>query len=221
VAVLSWDGIPHGSFGWVWQEKGKGNRLNYGLVSELTHLGSYYGGWGFNVHDPLTINLPKWYIPDIDRQRRNPKNPAEIGAVTTDLLDDSRYNPLFKTGWGRYDGANPGQVVVDTSSTFNDGPSWILNLYGAFSGDAEMADPLKRNQLLAEAIPALTWPVGTHHTSSFGNDRNFDLPSFTDNWPRELENGIPNWRHSDMHNVAYRYQYRVFDKIVTISKQQP
>jgi len=220
VAVLSWDGIPHGSFGWVWQEKGKGNRQNYGLGGPpLTHLGSYYAGWGFNLHDPLTSNLPKWYVPDPDRQRRVPKTQEEIGTVTNALLDGARYNPLFKTGWGRYDGANPAQEVIDTSIAFNDGPSWVLDLYGATSGSAVAADPIKKNQLLAEAIPSLTWCMGSHAVDRF-EERNIPLPSLTDHWPRDELSGVPEWRHSDMREVAYLYQYRVFDMIITLSKKE-
>lgn len=211
-----------GTFGWVYQEKGKGNRQNYGIVSELTHLGSKYGGWGFNLHDPATINLPTWYVPDFDQQERRPKTPAEIGSVTTALLGGSRYNPLFKTGWGRYDTPSPGQVVVDTDPANNVGPSWIFNLYGATSGNTTAAEPIKRNQLLAEAIPSLTWCMGSHLSHGIDTDKNFNLPSLVDqtNWPRGKTDGVnPDWWHSDMREVAYLYQKNLFDTIITISKQ--
>jgi hypothetical protein len=214
--------LLHGTFGWVFQEKGKGNRQSY--VAGLTHLGSLYGGWGFNVNDPLTSNLPKWYVPDPARQLRRPKTQLEIGTVTTSLLNGSRYNPLFKSGWGRYDGANPAQELIDSSPAMNDGPSWILSLYGASTGNTIATDPLKRSQLLAEAIPSLTWCTGSHKTLSFGNDRNFNLPSLVDqiNWPRgSPSNGDPEWRHSDMREIAYIYQSSVFDKIVTTLTPSP
>ena len=210
ISGIAWDAGFHGSFGWVYQEKGKGNRQNYGTgLTELTHLGSYYGGWGFNLNDPITSNLPKWYVPDPDRQLRRPKTQPEIGSLTTSLLDGSRYNPLFKTGWGRYDGAHPEQELIDTSPAMNDGPPWILDLYGATSGNTTAADPLKRSQLLAEAIPSLTWCMGSHESSRLPGGRNFNLPKLVNQnkWPRGKPDGItPEWRHSDMREVAYIYQ---------------
>ena len=223
VGILSADG-PVGAFGWVYQEKGKGNRQNYVSigVAEVTHLGSYYGGGGFNLNDPLTANLPKWYIPEIERQRRVVKTPDQIGLVSTAALSGSRFNPLFKTGWGRYDGAPPEQELIDTSPTFNDGPNWILNLYGTTSGNIVAANAGNRAQLLAEAIPSLTWCMGSRKSESgIPSGRNFNLPKLVDqsSWPRGKPDGVtPVWRHSDMREVAYLYQYGVFDKIVELSK---
>jgi hypothetical protein len=221
IGVLSADG-PIGAFGWVYQEKGKGNRQNYLSVgvAEVTHLGSYYGGWGFNLNDPLTANLPKWYIPDIERQRRVVKTPDQIGLVSTAILSGSRFNPLFKTGWGRYDGAQPERELIDTNPTFNDGPTWILDLYGTTSGNIVAANSGNRAQLLAEAIPSLTWCMGSREVTRF-EDRNFNIPSLVNqiNWPRGKPDGTtPEWRHSDMREVAYLYQYDFFDKIVELSK---
>jgi hypothetical protein len=104
------------------------------------------------------------------------------------------------------------------------GPTWIDQLYDTTAnttgGSAVAAVALNQDQLLAEAIPALTWPVGTHPARIFGNTRNIDLPSLVDqsNWPRNFINGVREWRHSDMREVAYIYQYAVFDEIITISK---
>ena len=85
---------------------------------------------------------------------------AQIGPVTAQLLSDSKIQPLFKSGWGRYNNGNPAVVVVDTDPAKYTGPSWILDLYGTTVGNAIAADLVKRTQLLNEAIPALSLAVG-------------------------------------------------------------
>jgi hypothetical protein len=77
--------------------------------------------------------------------------------------------------------------------------------------------------LLAEAIPALSKPVGANNTSAL-DDRNFNMPEqFVDSgyWPRPPKVGVdtPVWRHSDMDQVAYPFLYRFYNKLVSVSNQ--
>ena len=138
-----------------------------------------------------------------------------------DLLDGSRSNPLFKTGWGYYNRNTPGQVIVTTDTQYFTGPSWILGLYQPNQGTIIAADPAKNAQLLCQAIPALSLPVGAKETTRFEN-RNYNMPTlFADemHWPRTVPNGVPEWRHSDFDNVAYPFIYGVFNRIISISSQ--
>lgn len=137
------------------------------------------------------------------------------------MLSDIKMQPLFKTGWGRYYYGNPAVELVDTDPAHNTGPSWIYDLYGINTGSTIAGNDSKRAQLLAEAIPALSLPVGSRSTNAFGN--NYDMPDmFADNWPStrgtDPNSGLPNWHHSDMREVAYIYQHRFIKKLVEISK---
>jgi hypothetical protein len=208
----------HGTFGWVFQEKGKGNRKYYALG--ITHLGSLYGGWGFNLTDPLLNGDPKWYFPSTNQvgtPSRRAKTPGEIGSPVI-WLDALKRTPFFKTGWGRWNANSPEQEIIDTN--YFEGPTWAYDLYRGTTGSGIAAVAANRAQFLAEAIPSLTWCMGSHESTGLQSGRNFNLPSLIDqaNWPRDKINNVSEWRHSDMREVAYLYQYGVFDKIIAISK---
>ncbi len=209
-----------GTYGWVFQEKGKGNRQNYSLLGLFlhTHLGSYYGGWGMNIKDPLfNDDVPYWKWSETYLSRVL-KAPDEIGNVSDNIL---RRHPVFEPGWGVVRNQGMQEVPVSNRSPVDGAPSWILDVYDASLGNTIATDPLKRNQLLAEAIPSLTWCMGSHESKGIDKDKNFNLPKLVDqvNWPRgKPDNVTPEWRHSDMREVAYLYQYGVFDKIIAISK---
>jgi hypothetical protein len=83
-----------GPYAWVLQEKSKGNLAS---LFGLTVQGSNYGGWGFNPCDGYLTNYPVWYKLTSGGLREM-KTPTDIGTVTQDLLDGSRYNSLFKNG---------------------------------------------------------------------------------------------------------------------------
>lgn len=139
------------------------------------------------------------------------------------LLAASRWTPLFKPGWGRWDHGHPTNVVVDTN--YFDGPSWIFDLYARDTGGSDVAaDPVKRAQLLAEAIPALSLPVGANETASLPSGRNHNMTAqYADqtHWPRGNKDPfeIPDWRHSDIREVSYLYLHRFYHQLVTISNQ--
>ncbi len=72
-----------------------------------------------------------------------------------------------------------------------------------------------RRQLLADAIPALSFALGRNDLEDFGAGR-YDLNTAKrgihkeGNWPRRDDR----WRHSDIQRVAYPYAYRAFDQWV-------
>jgi len=77
-----------------------------------------------------------------------------------------------------------------------------------------------RNRILSDAIPALSWAVGSHAVPSLNPlGRNFDMQALYENgWPPGRA-GNPaetdKWHHSDFHEVAYTFTYPLFDKLVT------
>jgi len=213
------------SYVWVYQEKAKGARQYYTPVPGTSigafHVGSTYGGWGFNYMDGYLSSYPVWY--DVVGGIRMIKTPDEIGTPSSDVLNGSRWNPLFKTGWGAYNLNEPGEVVVNTDSSLFTGPSWILQLFDPILGSAVASNMLQRDQLLAEAIPALSLPVGAHQCFNIPSNKQFDMAQVfanQNNWPRSVnDSGIPNWHHSDMDQIAYPYLYPLYNQLVSISNQ--
>ncbi len=215
-------GGDYTSYVWVLQEKTKGDKID---ILGYAHAGSDYGGWGFNTYDGYLTSYPIWYevIQPCNCNRRA-MTPAEIGTVTQDMLDGSRFNPLFNNGWGAFNKANASEIYVNNDTTYFTGPSWIAGLYTTSGGNTIASDPAKHAQLLAEAIPALSLPVGAHFCSQISSAKQFDMPSqFVDatHWPRSVDptSGTPDWHHSDMDQIAYPYLYKFYNKLVSISNQ--
>ncbi len=211
--------LTFSSYAWVVQEKAKGNAAS---LLGITLTGTDYGGWGFNIMDGYLSEYPKWYVP-INGNRRM-KTPAEIGTVTQTLLDGSRYNPLFKSGWGAFELNNPENESVVTDQQYYTGPSWIFALYQAgATGHTIASDPVKRAQFLAQAVPAVSPPVGAQPIASLAQGRNYDMPVLyaAVPWPRGPAEGteMPEWRHSDLREVAFLYTSALFKTIVNISNQ--
>jgi hypothetical protein len=83
-------------------------------------------------------------------------------------------------------------------------------------GNASLKDSAVFHQLLADAIPSLSHPVGSNpvENNTFGG--NEDLHSKKtgtfqmEGWPREQNE----WRHSDIKNIAYPYLYEAFENLV-------
>lgn len=201
-----------GRYAWISQEKTKGDKAFF-------TQGSAYGGWGFNLNDGLSPSHPKWYVPLPSQQARRVKTPGEIGTADSALLEGVKFNPLFKSGWGRYDPLNPALEFVDTSGLSQVGPEWILDLYDDSLGSSVAG--VHQKQLLAEAIPAVSLPVGANFTNAVG-DLNFDMPArfASSDWPRGNKDGTntPDWHHSDIREIAYVYMSGFFKKVADESK---
>jgi hypothetical protein len=96
-----------------------------------------------------------------------------------------------------------------------------LNLYGEFGSDYA---GIFRNRILADTIPALSWPVGANPVprlsfQQLGVERNSDMNQLYQNgWPSSRPTGAEafKWWHSDFRNVAYTYTYPLFNQFVTV-----
>jgi hypothetical protein len=97
-------------------------------------------------------------------------------------------------------------------------------LYGASASTYAAAN---RNRILADAIPALTLPIGANPvpvlTPQNGPDQNFDMQALFENgWPsgrpqRQFGAVAPGeWHHSDIREVAYTFTYPLFNKMVIL-----
>jgi pimeloyl-ACP methyl ester carboxylesterase len=205
------NGIPEtlaGIYAWVLQEKAKGNGQYY--FSSIP-VGSNYMGWGFNLEDHYWDDLASngtWV----------PKSASELTPVTTAMLSYAQTSPFFNNGYDSY-----GNLT---------GPSWVPSLYINLFGTGSDTAADNRNQLLAEAIPALSLPAGANLINNLPsegpNNVQYNMPTFAVRdggsyyWPSELginSSALPNWHHSNMREVAYPYLWQFYDQLVTISKQ--
>lgn len=114
-------------------------------------------------------------------------------------------------------------VDVNAHDDCPDCPEWIFDLYQEATGTAIAADPVKRVQLLSQAIPSLSTPVGQKNLASLAEaGRNYDMPQLygSSHWPRvEPSQNIIPWHHSDIRDVGYLYVAPFFDQITAISNQ--
>jgi alpha-beta hydrolase superfamily lysophospholipase len=75
-----------------------------------------------------------------------------------------------------------------------------------------------RNELLANAIPALSGPVGSRSiTLPDNNNQNRDINGYSTrtDWPRTISSTYgQSWLHGDLKDVAYFYMKSLFDEVV-------
>ena len=181
---------------WIRQEQKKG-----APVMELARGVNSHGGWSFNDHMTIAKNYDNWWHIGYmngsawDLRRPNPEETAVL--ISSEKLQTK---PFF--GWFENHlvcDATRGSALVDPTP----GTSGYL----------------LRSQLLAEAIPALSWPAGGNAVSVFGSARNVDMNGQKNGtWPEERNkpsnNPLANrWLHSDAWSIAYLYVYKVFNDI--------
>jgi hypothetical protein len=139
-----------------------------------------------------------------------------------------------EAGWGinaaytNADGTDPllpaaANVLTDDNIRTNSFFYWFddEDLYGT-NGSAVAQQPAMHCQLLADAIPALSNPAGRNSLDSAAGQGNRDFMSFgggtgfrrgihaNGDWPFDDNR----WHHSDLKEVAYPYNFKVFDQIV-------
>jgi hypothetical protein len=92
-------------------------------------------------------------------------------------------------------------------------------------GSAAASEYITRADALGGAIPALSFRAGRNPIPLFDQKlRNTDLNDFQDGWPQARLNDpekrksptMGRWFHSDAKNIAYRYNYKLWDNWVSI-----
>jgi hypothetical protein len=155
---------------------------------------------------------------------------AKGGAARNDVLGSDHGGWKFNTN---YSALTPAQAALLSTNQLR------TNAFFDF-GSADFSDDLalqgdlgavyayySRHRILSDAIPAVTWVVGSHEVTNlnvrFGGPRNFDMQALYQNgWPSIR--GTPQWPpgttaagewwHSDFKDVAYLYTYKLFHKFV-------
>jgi hypothetical protein len=94
-----------------------------------------------------------------------------------------------------------------------------LALFGSSGSSYAQAN---RNRILSDAIPELTLPVGANPITKLPPDNNLDMnaTTFKNGWPADRASDQGNWHHSDFHQVAYTFTYKLFDDLVTFGGLQ-
>jgi hypothetical protein len=201
----TWDDLilaqisDHGIYGWAFQEKLKGLERIVGLGPISVRVGSTYGGWQFTHNyffDAVHVGTP---------------SPA-LSQTFSDqsLATEPVFDPGFSLG-----GAPP---IKEARVLHSAAPSWIADLTDESKGSATAR--LHRNQLLAEMFPARTLPAGANPITKL-ESANVNMPELfiTDPslWPNKRTfAGFPEWRHSDIKQIAYSHLYQLFVKWKTI-----
>jgi hypothetical protein len=129
-----------------------------------------------------------------------------------------------QTGWIEFPFEFPGQSAQHTYYFKSSGaPDWICGLYSDVGSDIA-ANKQNHAQLLAEMIPALTWPAGSSKVQKIAEEKNYNMPEVhaanTDKWPRSKNaNETLPWKHGDVRDLAYFFNYPLYNEIVKISEK--
>ena len=68
-----------------------------------------------------------------------------------------------------------------------------------------------QSRILADGIPAMSCAVGANALGSDAVSENIDYATFiTEDWPRRDRR----WLHSDIKNVAFRFNWRLYKRLV-------
>ena len=149
------------------------------------------------------------------------------GRAASDTLLGSthggwKFNSYYDVGTNHM---APSQAALLTSSQLQTNAFFDF-ASASFTGDLALYGGLgnayayqNHNRILSDAIPALSFPVGANHVSRLAPlgqpDRNFNMNvEFKINgWPSDRKSPY-DWLHSDFHQVAYTFTYKLFDEIV-------
>jgi pimeloyl-ACP methyl ester carboxylesterase len=127
---------------------------------------------------------------------------TNMGVAQAALLppEQLRTNALFDFGSQSF----PSDLALEEA---------LGNLYAAYH----------HNRIIADAIPALSWSVGSHSVTNldvrFGESRNFDMQALYENgWPTNRAPRLVGaaasgeWHHSDIREPAYTFTCPLFNK---------
>ena len=198
---------------------------NPGVLSGSIEIGY----WGII---PISINVNfgrfSWQKQEMFKGTRYSDGWSSFGGTTeagwgveylnleTDIDGDTyqyRVVPVYTNATG----ANAASTnALRNCPVFKHSPNWLV-------GTNELSQS-QINEMLGKGIPALTPSTGRTIISPFGGEQyqinlNTTVGVSTgykpNGWPDRGSPDYQNWLHSDMKDVAYYYNHKLFDKIVT------
>ena len=113
----------------------------------------------------------------------------------------------------------PGQTEYTLYSELGEHPVFRHTPVTMFSNNIMFT---VHNELLARGIPALSWPTGRRTISAISVNENFNMDaSFVNgihcrpnDWGRNDEDYGKQWLHGDLKDMAFFYNFRIFENIV-------
>lgn len=200
-SVPLWEPLFGGGLrAWVSQEKHKG-----GAGPAAPFFRSWTGGW---------IENKAWYVPIVPTPpagspQTRPRFVSEAqdvavpGGVPTSALPSEPFFQRFQSNesGGFYPGYQGSRLHAPIGDT---------------NADDEARKLVTVAKCLGEAISALSFPQGSNASPAFtrpGMSGNFDLntSTFKNGWPSSRSD--TNWKHSDCLNVAYTFNFPLYDKM--------
>lgn len=108
----------------------------------------------------------------------------------------------------------PGGLILPPKN----GPSWMPDLFDPAKGNATAGDYAKRSTMLAEMFPSCSLAFGGAGGPDVAGITGKDMPA---EYVTLKANGRPfwprsggEWLHNDFRQVAYSYQFQLFDAII-------
>jgi hypothetical protein len=203
------DGIPtadvigsKGRHAWVTQEKLKGGAARSGNLLDsvaIQWLRSRTAGWTKNQGWNVDYDPPR----DFKRERR-PDETRENNVPTLTLPIKPFFKP-FRSDETKdyYIGYLGGRLIAPIGDVNADDEAKKLATYA---------------KCLAEGIPALSYALGSNFAAKFddvglGGSADLNGPAFKNGWPSSRSDN--EWKHSDCLNVAYEFNFKLYERVVS------
>jgi hypothetical protein len=198
-SVPLWEPLFGGGLrAWVSQEKHKG-----GAGTAAPFFRSWTAGW---------IENKAWYVPIVptppagspQTRRRFASEAQDMAAPSGVPNSGLASEPFFQ----RFQASESGGFYLGYQGSRLHAP------IGDANADDEARKLVTVAKCLGEAIPALSFPLGSNSSTKFDDlGGNFDLngSAFKNGWPSSRPD--TNWKHSDCLNVAYTFNFPLYDKM--------
>ena len=179
-------------FAWYNQERYKGVKS---LIQDVIDYGRNEGGWAFNP------------VYDVEEEETIPALPGSP-------------EPMQTITWNRH-------ATADEMTNVTDIALMATPFFGPFADNSicstngpVMVSAALRAQLLADAIPAESLPVGATEVVSWNSspERNYNMSASKDHVNLIDEDLFP-WKHSYFLQVPYMIVHRLFENIVNKVKE--
>ena len=163
----------------------------------------------WEAHPPLSSFVWVW--------QEKAKGVAPLDTILGSTHGGWKFNSSYDTNNAHLPAAQANVLPaaeLQTNAFFD--TSYDYALFNPLTGSDYAQE--NRNRILSDAIPAVTWAVGSHPVPRLqASGKNFDMNALYENgWPASRSTGDEafKWHHSDFRDVAYTYVYKLFNIFV-------
>lgn len=194
-----------GTHAWTSQEIVKGSSII---------VGTRQGGWGFTTG--LSLSFVGTTGPEGGLIPMPPDQTNATSVTDEEIAQFGLFYPFNNSDLnGPIDDANA--ITGDTSTQSE---------ASALLDQNTTAGKNLMYELLATAIPSRSYAAAANEITAFNPpgqpSRNFNMasPTMRDGWPSGIDGGDGGvrWRHSDFKEIAFRYVYPIYDKMIEIGE---